>query len=77
MKKLFLMTALMTAGMFAATRNAPAQTSTTAAITADDSAQAAADGDEARKACPVYAPKCCDPLPSGCINCVGMFEECP
>jgi len=77
MKKLFLLTALMTAGMFAATRNIPAQANTTAAITATDSAQAADDSDELRKTCPVYAPKCCDPLPGGCVNCVGMFDQCP
>lgn len=75
MKKLFLMAALITGGMFAATRTAPAQTTAPAAVT--EQAQGADDRDELRKTCPVYAPKCCDPLPSGCVNCVGWNDECP
>lgn len=74
MKKLFLMAALVTGSMFATTRSAPVQAAPTVTTQAqaDDS-----DSDELRKSCPVYAPKCCGALPSGCVNCVGMFDECP
>jgi hypothetical protein len=76
MKKLFLMAALVTGSMFAATRTTSVQAAPATVVT-EQAAQTADDNDELRKSCPVYAPKCCGALPSGCVNCVGMFDECP
>ena len=79
MKKLIAMFAFVTVGMFAATQDS---TASSAPSTVTESAPSAAmtedDGSaELRATCPQYAPKCCDRLPSGCVNCVGWNQECP